>query len=61
MEKFSPLSVVKIEDQCSYKCSQNILAASSEFGTYRVCEQRRFRRARDLAFCLKVPLDSLLI
>ena len=36
-----------------FKCSPKILiwTASSEFGTYRLCEQRRFRRACASAQC----------
>ena len=40
----------------------DIWAAPSEFGTYRLTAHAQpFRGARDLAFCLKVPLDSLLV
>ena len=35
--------IIGTEYQISKSC--NIWAASSEFGTYRLCEQRRFRRA----------------
>ena len=30
---------------CPFRLDESIWAASSEFGTYRLCEQRRFRRA----------------
>ena len=39
---FRPLSVFALK---YVDVSLNIWAASSEFGTYRLCEQRRFRRA----------------
>ena len=66
---------VKFQNHCIYilyvklTCTTNInWAASSEFVSSSIpswqtltAHAQQFRRARDLVFCLKVPLDSLLV
>ena len=53
---------------CFLKCCLLIWALSSEFVSSSIpswqistAHAQTFREARDLAFCLKVPLDSLLV
>ena len=44
MQNFDIIFVNLMEEQTNGK-TNTIWTASSEFGTYRICEQRRFRRA----------------
>ena len=51
------------ECRLNFKLAHNMWAPSSEFVSWQIstAHVQPFRGARDLAFCLKVPLDSLLV
>ena len=69
----TPATVCRVDGNyqnanCPFRCKTSHWAASSEFVSSSIpswqiltAHAQPFRGARDLAFCLKVPLDSLLV
>ena len=63
MVVFVCLCAIKFDYICNIICAASSKFVSSSILSWQIltAHAQPFRRARDLAFCLKVPLDSLLV